>query len=177
MAAALGGVAGGTVTSVGTSGAGITGGPITTTGTLAVQWNAGAVSALGAGLSLTTGTLAATPSFVVTQSWIGINPNNVVIHEFLNAGTVDLVYGNVEVLNGSAFTVVVVKASSGTAIASGVTVASTFNANTLPFTNQTLTLSGTPANLVGAVGDRLGLITTGTAAATMVANIAVRIHP
>jgi hypothetical protein len=52
---------GGSVSSVATTGPGITGGPITTTGTLAVQWNGGTVSAL-AGLTLTGGTLAATPS-------------------------------------------------------------------------------------------------------------------
>jgi hypothetical protein len=47
----------GTVTKVDTAGSGIAGGPITTTGTLTVAWNAGAVSTLGAGLSLSAGTL------------------------------------------------------------------------------------------------------------------------
>jgi hypothetical protein len=47
---------------VATTGTGITGGPITTTGTLAVAWNAGTVSAV-AGMTLTSGTLAATPAF------------------------------------------------------------------------------------------------------------------
>ena len=47
----------GTVTSVATTGPGITGGPIITMGTLAVQWNAGTVSALGTGLSIGAGAL------------------------------------------------------------------------------------------------------------------------
>jgi peptidoglycan hydrolase-like protein with peptidoglycan-binding domain len=101
----------------------------------------------------------------------------VCVYEFLNTGTVDLVYGNVEVLNGAAFTAILVKSASGTAIASGVTVAGTFNANTLAFTDQTLTLSGTAGNLVGAAGDRLGIITTGTAGTAMVASLSFRIHP
>lgn len=48
----------GTVTSIATTGPGITGGPITGSGSLAVQWNAGSVSTLGAGLLLGAGTLA-----------------------------------------------------------------------------------------------------------------------
>jgi hypothetical protein len=57
--AAVSGGGGGTVTDVATSGAGISGGPITSTGTLTVEWNAGSVTALGAGLSLNSGTLTA----------------------------------------------------------------------------------------------------------------------
>lgn len=53
---------GGSVTSVATSGAGITGGPITTSGTLAVEWNAGTVSAVGDGLAINSGTLVAEKS-------------------------------------------------------------------------------------------------------------------
>jgi len=49
----------GTVTNVATSGAGISGGPVTTTGTLTVEWNAGTVTALGTGLSISSGTLNA----------------------------------------------------------------------------------------------------------------------
>ena len=54
----------GTVTKIDTSGSGISGGPITSAGTLTVAWNAGAVSTLS-GLTLTTGTLFATPAFSV----------------------------------------------------------------------------------------------------------------
>ena len=59
-AASSGTVTSGTVTNVATSGAGISGGPIATAGTLTVQWNAGAVSALGANLGLAAGTMAVT---------------------------------------------------------------------------------------------------------------------
>src|SRR4029077_9095406 len=48
---------GGTVTSVGTSGAGIAGGPITVGGVLTVTWNGPAVNALGSTLSAAGGTL------------------------------------------------------------------------------------------------------------------------
>jgi hypothetical protein len=51
------GAPGGGVATVATSGAGISGGPITTSGTLTVQWNAGAVNALGSSLSAAGGTL------------------------------------------------------------------------------------------------------------------------
>ena len=54
------GLGGGTITQIDTTGPGITGGPITATGTLVVQWNGGAVTALS-GLTLTAGTLTATP--------------------------------------------------------------------------------------------------------------------
>lgn len=60
LTAASSGTAVGSVVSVGTTGPGITGGPITTTGNLAVQWNAGPVSTLGSGLSLSAGVLTAT---------------------------------------------------------------------------------------------------------------------
>jgi hypothetical protein len=48
---------GGTVTSVGTSGAGISGGPITVGGVLTVSWNGPAVNALGSSLTAAGGTL------------------------------------------------------------------------------------------------------------------------
>jgi hypothetical protein len=48
------------VQSLATTGPGISGGPVTNTGTLAVQWNAGTVSAIGSGLSLAGGTLTGT---------------------------------------------------------------------------------------------------------------------
>lgn len=51
------GGSGGTVTKLVTSGAGINGGTITGTGTLSVEWNGGTVNALGAGLSISGGTL------------------------------------------------------------------------------------------------------------------------
>lgn len=60
LTSASSGTAVGSVVSVGTTGPGITGGPITTTGNLAVQWNAGSVSSLGGGLSLSAGVLTAT---------------------------------------------------------------------------------------------------------------------
>ena len=54
------GTGSGTVTTVSTSGSGIAGGPITNSGVLTVQWNAGLVNALGAGLSAAGGTLVVT---------------------------------------------------------------------------------------------------------------------
>lgn len=62
----------GTVTSVATSGAGISGGPITTTGTLTVQWNAGTVTTVGSGLSLSGGTLSATGGATGTVTSVGL---------------------------------------------------------------------------------------------------------
>lgn len=129
-------------------------------------------------ISTTTAAINAITSQVITQPWVGISPNNAVIYQAINAGTVDAVWGNAEILNGAAFTVQLVKSADGTAIASGVTLTTnTFNANTLAATNQTLTLTGTAGNLVLAVGDRLGLIASGTAGTAMVAALSVRIKP
>jgi len=73
---------GGTVTSVHTTGAGIAASPatITTVGTLAVEWNAGTVTALGSNLTLTGGTLDAPPGGV-TSFVISASP-------YLNSGTI-----------------------------------------------------------------------------------------
>jgi len=60
LTAASSGAAGGSVSSIATSGAGISGGPITTSGTLTVAWNGPAVNAIGTGLSAAGGTLVST---------------------------------------------------------------------------------------------------------------------
>lgn len=73
--------------------------------------------------------------------------------------------GRVEVAgtDGGAVTAVVKKTPSGTAIASGTALHSgTFNLKGTAATNQALTLSTTPADLVIAAGDAIGVDFTGT---------------
>lgn len=92
-----------------------------------------------------------------------LSPNNTIIFTASRAMRVKSIVGRLEVANAGASTVVFRKAPSGTAIGSGTLLHSgSFNAAGTPATNQTLTLSGTSANLELAVGDSIGVVATGT---------------
>ena len=98
----------------------------------------------------------------------GIDPNNVPVHVMNAAGTITAIRARLELASGVAATIQPVKAASGTAISAGTALTTgTFNANGTPATNQTMTLSATPANLVLAAGDCIGLVTTGTFTASV----------
>ena len=94
--------------------------------------------------------------------WVaGVDPNKAVILTASTAMTVTDIRGTVADAVGSATTVQVNKAPSGTACSGGTNQATgTFNANGTAATNQTLTLAGSGANSLAA-GDRLCLVTTG----------------
>jgi hypothetical protein len=98
------------VTDVATSGSGISGGPITSTGTLAVEWNAGTVSAIGPGLTISAGSLQATAS---APEWI--------------AGTVAAIDATLSIAAGGTLGAVIPaaewNAGSVTAIGTGLTLA------------------------------------------------------
>lgn len=96
-------------------------------------------------------------------SWIaGTDPNGVPIFVAPFACRVTGVIGRLEVAEGGAATIQLVKAASGTSISAGTALTSnTLNANGTEATNQTLTLSSTPADLLLAVGDCIGVVTTG----------------
>ena len=95
-----------------------------------------------------------------TIGWIaGVNPNNALDVIMPANSTLVSIVGNVETATGSAATVSVNVAASGTACNAGTTVHSgSFNANGTAATNQTLTLTTTAINS----GSRLCLQTTGT---------------
>jgi hypothetical protein len=92
--------------------------------------------------------------------WIaGMNPNGATIFIANRSLTITGITGIVEVANGAAATITIVKAGSGTPLSGGTPVHSgSFNANGTPATNQTLSLTVTNIN----AGERLGLLTTGT---------------
>jgi hypothetical protein len=103
--------------------------------------------------------VAAAPA-MLSSAWLaGANPNNSTIFIASRALTITSLVGVLDVANGAAATVSVVKSASGTSIASGTVIHSgSFNANGTTNTNQTLTLTTTTM----ASGDRLGIKTTGT---------------
>jgi hypothetical protein len=101
---------------------------------------------------------------VVTIGWVaGVDPSKAVVYTADAAATVLSIRGTVADAVGSAATVAVYKAPSGTVCGSGTNQATgTFDANGTAATNQTLTLAGGGANTL-ASGDRLCLVTTGGA--------------
>lgn len=103
----------------------------------------------------------ASPTKLGTVSWLaGANPANGTILQADAARTIVSLNCIIEVANGAAATVSVVKAASGTLLSAGTVIHSgSCNANTAtPGAGQPLTLTTTTMN----AGDRLGLITTGT---------------
>jgi hypothetical protein len=78
--------------------------------------------------------------------------------------TITSAVGVVETPNGAAANISVVKASSGTALSAGIPIHSgSFDANGAAAINQTLPVTMTSL----AIGDRLGLISTGTFSASV----------
>lgn len=99
----------------------------------------------------------------VPLSWTpGINPNNLVVFTAPVAMIVKGIAGRLEVAEGAAATLSIVKAASGTALSAGTALHSgSFNANGSAATNQTLALSATLADIALAPGDSIGAQTTG----------------
>lgn len=100
----------------------------------------------------------------VSLGWVAtVNPTSAVIAVINQASTISAIIGAVETATGSAATVTVFKAPSGTACGSGTALHSgTFNANGTAATNQTLTVTTSSVS----AGDRLCVTTTGTTAWT-----------
>lgn len=147
-------------------------GAITLAGTLAPSNGGTGINALGTGVAAALGNatnaangicvLGANACDYRTASigWIaGVNPNNAGLIVFPANSTLVSIVGNVETAVGSAATVSVNVAASGTACSAGTTVHSgSFNANGTAATNQTLTLTTTAIT----AAQRLCLQTTGT---------------
>lgn len=110
------------------------------------------------------------PSLIVaSHSWVaGESLNGRTIFTTTRAMRVTAVIGRPDAVNGTAATLVVVKAASGTAPGGGTALTSTsMDLTGTANTNQTLTLSATPADLLLAPGDSLCMTTTGTLAASV----------
>lgn len=163
----------GTVTDIATSGSGISGGPITGSGTLAVEWNAGTVSAIGAGLTLSAGgTLSTTAD---ADQWTAgtvsaISGQFTIASGTLNVGT--LAYSSLPASadirtlsfsligappSGQVFSLPITQA--GTLLANGGTLAVRKGAN--PTATQTLVVSTEHSGTVTAQGT-ISINTTGT---------------
>lgn len=102
------------------------------------------------------------------HSWVaGDQLDNQTIFTTTRAMVVTAVIGRPDVVNGSAATLVIVKAASGTAPSGGTPLTSTsMDLTGTPDTNQTLTLSATLADITLAPGDSLCMTTTGVLAAS-----------
>ncbi len=96
-------------------------------------------------------------------SWFaGLNPDSQSIFVATGAMKVTSIVGRLDLANGSAATLSVYKAPSGTVVGSGTILhTGSFDANGTPATNQTLTLSSTASDLLLATGDCIGFKTTG----------------
>lgn len=104
------------------------------------------------------------PSLIVgAYSWVaGALLNNQTIFTTTRAMVVTAVIGRLDAANGSAATLVIVKAASGTAPTGGTALTSdAVDLDGAPDTNQTLTLSATLADITLAPGDSLCMVTTG----------------
>jgi hypothetical protein len=99
----------------------------------------------------------------VQLTWIALqNPNNAVLFTVPRAMIVTGITGRLEVAQGAAATITVLKAASGTALTAGTALhTGSFNANGTAATNQTLTLAALAAISLAA-GDSIGIQTTGT---------------
>jgi hypothetical protein len=109
--------------------------------------------------------VGADPSvFEHPKSWFaGEMLNGRTIYTATRAEMVTAVIGRVDVANGAAATLVVVKCASGTAPGSGIALTSdSMNLAGTPATDQTLTLSTTHSDLMLAAGDSLVLVESGT---------------
>lgn len=94
-----------------------------------------------------------------TVSWLaGANPASGTLFYADHPMTITALTGMVEIPNGAAATISVVKANAGVLSAGTVIHSGSFNANGTAGTYQPLTLTVTSL----AAGDRLGLTTTGT---------------
>lgn len=98
-----------------------------------------------------------------TYSWVaGAQLNNQTIFTTTRAMVVTAVIGRPDAANGSAATLTIVKAPSGTPPAGGTALTSdSVDLDGTPDTNQTLTLSVTLADITLAPGDSLCMTTTG----------------
>lgn len=103
------------------------------------------------------------PDLSVPLSWLaGQNPNNLVLFTAQTPVVVAFIGGRLEIAQGAAATLSIVKAASGTALSGGTALhTGSFNANGTPATNQTLTLAAF-ATVALAAGDSIGVQTTGT---------------
>lgn len=101
-------------------------------------------------------------------SWVaGAQLNNQTIFTTTRAALVTAVIGRVDVANGSAATLVIVKAPNTVAPADGTALTSTsMDLTGAANANQTLTLSATLADITLAAGDSLCMVTTGALAAS-----------
>lgn len=105
---------------------------------------------------------------VAGYSWVaGALLDNQTIFTTTRAMVITAVIGRPDVVNGSAATLTIVKAASGTAPSGGTPLTSTsMDLTAAVDTNQTLTLSGTLADITLAPGDSLCMVTTGIIAAS-----------
>lgn len=106
--------------------------------------------------------------FPITYSWVaGAQLNDQTIFTATRALTVTAVIGRVDIVNGTAATLLAVKAASGTAPSGGTALTSTsMDLTGTANTNQTLTPSATFTDFLLAPGDSICLVTTGTLAAS-----------